>query len=250
PAPVIIAEPPPPVVIAEPPPPPVVIAEPPPPPEPVIVERILETIVERHYFIYPEILERLLALEAWQIAQGVRELATEPSPVPTFPIDPELLERILRLEIRQDLLEDQRFAPAPEPAPAPPQVVHVVPPPPQPAPTLPPIVFLQPPPVQPAPPPPTVFVPHTPPAPIQWPHVIPGLPNPHSGMVHRLQVGAFSSLESAVTLSNSMANAGFFVIHELHQGMFRVIALGVPASMVYPAIHRLASLGVTQVWIQ
>jgi hypothetical protein len=202
----------------------------------MMVQGILGTGGRRYYFIYPEILERLIALEIWQIAQGLRELAPEPSPVPTFPIDPELLERILQLETRQDLLEDQLLALTPEPLPPPP--------------TLPPIVFLQPPPVQPAPPPPTVFVPYTPPAPIQWPHVIPGLPNPHSGMVHRLQVGAFSSLESAVTLSNSMANAGFFVIHELHQGMFRVVALGVPASMVYPAIHRLASLGVTQVWVQ
>ena len=192
------------------------------------------------------------------VVQEATPVAEEPRPV--F-VDPDFLARLLAVEARQDALEALLLTP---PVPAMPPEPQVADPAPELAaaeyvPAMPPELFVEP--ISPllyyytyyayaslA----YITYPLLGPIPPHYvfPHVIPNLPYPASDRLYRLQVGAFSSPASAVMLARNMANAGFAVVHEPHGGMYRVIALGVPAAMVNSAIYRLASLGITQVWVK
>jgi len=80
--------------------------------------------------------------------------------------------------------------------------------------------------------------------------VIPGLPNPGSGKMYLLQVGAYSTPEGAAGAVQLLRGANFYVVEELFGDIRRVIAANIPAAMVYPAIQRLAQLGIRQIWIR
>jgi cell division protein FtsN len=80
--------------------------------------------------------------------------------------------------------------------------------------------------------------------------VLPGMPDPNSGKIHRLQVGAFSTPEGAATVAQQMRNAGFYVQEERNGGMYRVVVVNIPASVVHLAVERFAALGITQVWVR
>ena len=80
--------------------------------------------------------------------------------------------------------------------------------------------------------------------------VIPGLPNPNSGRLYQLQVGAFSSLESATQAYQLLRAAGFDTVQEQGGNVYRVYARGVPAQVVQYAAQRLGVMGFRQVWVR
>ena len=80
--------------------------------------------------------------------------------------------------------------------------------------------------------------------------VIPGLPDPHSTNVYRLQVGAYSGSGSASLAMRMVESAGFIAVQERHGNLFRVFVDDIPSSNVQSAVQRLAALGFTQVWIR
>ena len=87
-------------------------------------------------------------------------------------------------------------------------------------------------------------------APVNNPQIIPGYPNPDSGKNYRLQVGAFSMQETATIVAQLVGSIGFDVVLEQDNSVYRVLAINVPANVVYPATQRLANLGVKQIWIR
>jgi hypothetical protein len=80
--------------------------------------------------------------------------------------------------------------------------------------------------------------------------VLPGMPDPNSGKLYFLQVGAYSTQEGAVLAAQVLRNAGFYVSEERSGGMYRVTVVNIPASVVHLAVQRLATLGVRQVWVR
>jgi len=76
------------------------------------------------------------------------------------------------------------------------------------------------------------------------------LPDPYSGRIYRLQVGAFSTLEAASRQALALEAIGFSVIIERTEPMYRVLAVDVPAAMVGPAVQRLGLIGVAMVWVR
>ena len=238
----------------------------------------------------PEIVARLLALEAMQEAREREADVIPPQvavlpPVPhdtvlplrsIGPIAPEIMATLYDPEIiaMLEVLEAREAArlpisaphhntpppaflpgprvmvqPVPEPIvqPAPPPVAHPVPQRSEP-PVLEPVVQpipLAAPIVQP--------VPLAPPA-VQTeqvqPVVSPALPDPSSGRVYRLQVGAFSTMDAANRISQLLSSVGFSVVQEHNGTTYRVLAVNVPAAMVHPAVQRLGVIGIAQVWIR
>ena len=80
--------------------------------------------------------------------------------------------------------------------------------------------------------------------------IIPGLPDPNSGRIYHLQVGSFSSVDSAMRAAQQVAAAGFQAGHEVSGTVHRIIAIGIPAYMVRSAVQRLGAIGIGQVWIR
>ena len=80
--------------------------------------------------------------------------------------------------------------------------------------------------------------------------IIPGLPEPTSGRIYNLQVGAWYNEESAASVIRQLQRAGFQPAQERSENMFRVYAANVPASIVYYAIQRLGNMGFSEVWIR
>jgi len=80
--------------------------------------------------------------------------------------------------------------------------------------------------------------------------IIPGLPDPNSGKVYHLQVGAFSIEKSACEVYQMISSAGFEAVQEQYGSFHRVYAAGVPAAAVHFAVNRLEAMGITEVWIR
>ena len=80
--------------------------------------------------------------------------------------------------------------------------------------------------------------------------VIPSLPNPNSGKIYRLQVGAFSLPKSAAETERQLRDAGFTAARETHGSLYRVMAVGIRAADVHAALRRLESAGFKEVWIR
>ncbi|MDR0496965.1 MAG: SPOR domain-containing protein [Treponema sp.] len=105
-----------------------------------------------------------------------------------------------------------------------------------------------------------VSIPHypIPPEPVSIPHlpmrqdiqILPGLPDPLSGRIHSLQVGAFSTPEAAARTAQMLGAAGFQAVYETSGLLYRVLAVNVPAAMIVPAIQRLGALGIRQIWVR
>jgi len=85
------------------------------------------------------------------------------------------------------------------------------------------------------------------PLPVQ---VFPGLPDPNSGKIYHLQVGAFSTAEGAAMTAQIVKNAGFYVGGDVSGGAYRVLVVNIPASVVHLAVQRLAALGIQQIWVR
>jgi hypothetical protein len=80
--------------------------------------------------------------------------------------------------------------------------------------------------------------------------VIPGIPDPTTDKVYRLQVGAFSAPEAADRTSRLVASLGFHVIQEQSGPWFRVYAIDVPAVLIQSAAQRLGLVGISEVWVR
>jgi rare lipoprotein A (peptidoglycan hydrolase) len=113
-------------------------------------------------------------------------------------------------------------------------------------------VYIQtlPPPASPFPPPP----PPSSPPPVQPPspviRVIPNLPDPQSGKVYRIQVGAFSQAALAQVCFERVRTAGLSPAYEINGNLYRVVLSGIRAADVYYTAQRLGAAGFTEAWIR
>jgi hypothetical protein len=80
--------------------------------------------------------------------------------------------------------------------------------------------------------------------------VIPALPNPNSGKIYRLQVGAFASPENAAKARQQLEDAGFETGLEQHGSLERVFAAEIRSADVYSAIQVLGAAGFREVWVR
>jgi len=80
--------------------------------------------------------------------------------------------------------------------------------------------------------------------------IIPGLPNPNSREIYRLQVGSFCDPGSANGLESRLRAAGFNVAREYYNSLHRVIITGIPAAMVQSTAQRLDAMGIKQIWVR
>ena len=233
PLPPVAAVPPPPAAAAE---PVVVTVNPVPPPEPLQPVNIIihnYIVVPDHPPGPPPVERRERPVRHGRGAERERPVAAEEPPPPI------VLEQA---PLPEPEAEEIAAAPLEEPA---------VPPAPPPPPPIQPPSSVQPP--QPVQPPPAVAVDPAPApagngAPINGVVIIPGLPDPHSNMTYRLQVGAFSGAGSAAFAVRQVEAAGFNVEQERHEyrDLIRVFAV-VSARDVQPAIQRLYAWNFTEI---
>ncbi|MCL2192047.1 MAG: hypothetical protein FWB78_01460 [Treponema sp.] len=80
--------------------------------------------------------------------------------------------------------------------------------------------------------------------------LIPGLPDPHTDKMYRLQVGAYSGTGSASITMRAVESAGFIAVQERYGNLFRVFVDEIPSRNVQSAVQRLAALGFTQIWVR
>ncbi|MDR1839171.1 MAG: SPOR domain-containing protein [Treponema sp.] len=80
--------------------------------------------------------------------------------------------------------------------------------------------------------------------------LIPGLPDANSGKVYRLQIGAYSTPETAARAVELLLSAGFNVELELSNPVYRVVVTGINARDVQPVSVRLGSFGFNQIWVR
>jgi hypothetical protein len=80
--------------------------------------------------------------------------------------------------------------------------------------------------------------------------IIPGLPDRFSGKSYKLQIGAYSSKDTAAATAAILKNAGFNAEVEFSGAIYRVFAFGIPSADVYSASVRLGSLGFAQIWVK
>jgi cell division septation protein DedD len=80
--------------------------------------------------------------------------------------------------------------------------------------------------------------------------IIPGLPDRFSGKSYKLQIGAYSSKDTANETVALLKKAGFNAEVEFSGVIYRVFAAGIPSSDVYSASVRLGSLGFAQIWVK
>ena len=77
--------------------------------------------------------------------------------------------------------------------------------------------------------------------------VIPGLPDPNSDKVYRIQVGRWYTEETASYIAKRLQSAGFNTALESNRGVYWVYAVDVPASITYFAIQRMGVLSIPEV---
>jgi len=113
-----------------------------------------------------------------------------------------------------------------------------------------------------APPPPTrVYIQQTPPpaSPVQPAavqpvnpgiRIIPNLPDPNSGKVYRVQVGAFSQAALAQVCFERLRAAGLNPAYEQNGNLYRVVLSGIRAADVLYTAQRLKAAGFTEAWLR
>jgi cell division protein FtsN len=80
--------------------------------------------------------------------------------------------------------------------------------------------------------------------------IIPSLPDRHSGKTYKLQIGAYSSQDTANKTAAILKNSGFQAEIEYSGAVYRVFAAKIAAFDVYSASVRLGSLGFGQIWVK
>jgi len=106
-------------------------------------------------------------------------------------------------------------------------------------------IYLPPPQVEP------IYVPPAPPPPppLQI-RVIPGLPNPDSKKIYRLQVGSYAVHNTAEKMAQRIRSAGLQAGVENYNSLKRVFVPGVRAADAYSTVQMLEFLGFKEVWIR
>jgi hypothetical protein len=163
-----------------------------------------------------------------------------------------------------DPIIEYRYVPAPAAAAPPPEPIYLPAPQPQieyiyiqpPAPQV-EYIYLPPPQVEPIYlPPPQVepivqqYVPPPPPPPSVQIRVIPGLPNPDSKKIYRLQVGSYAVHNTAEKMAQRIRSAGLQANVEFYNSLKRVVVPGVRAADAYSIVQLLESMGFQEVWIR
>jgi len=80
--------------------------------------------------------------------------------------------------------------------------------------------------------------------------IIPNLPDPQSGKVYRIQVGAFSTITLAQGCFDRLKAAGFTPAYEQNGSLYRVVLSSVRAADVFNTTQRLYAAGFTQAVIR
>ena len=80
--------------------------------------------------------------------------------------------------------------------------------------------------------------------------VTPRLPDPHSGRVYRLQVGAFANPVFARRAFDRLRSAGLRPAYERHSQYYRVVVSGVRAAEMARVISRIGSAGFSEAWLR
>ena len=80
--------------------------------------------------------------------------------------------------------------------------------------------------------------------------VVPGLPNPNSRKIYRLQVGAYAKKENADFAERALKAAGFETRREPRGSLTRVLAVGISAADVKSAVQAIESAGFDEVWVR
>jgi len=80
--------------------------------------------------------------------------------------------------------------------------------------------------------------------------IIPNLPDPHSGKVYRIQVGAFSQPALAQACFEKLRAAGLSPAYEQNGSLYRVVLSGIRAADVSYTAQRLNAAGFTEAWIR
>jgi hypothetical protein len=162
---------------------------------------------------------------------------------------------------------DEPPAPPSPPPPAPPPPPPVPPPPAQPSSAPPPPPPPAPPPAPPfdtsafppqqqapvRPAPPAGYQQYVPPAPsgqFRRINVTPGMPNPSSNQLYRLQLGAFSNAGNAAQCFQRLISAGLSPCYEQYGTLHRVVLAGIRAADAPLIIQRLEAAGFTDVWVR
>jgi len=81
-------------------------------------------------------------------------------------------------------------------------------------------------------------------------NVTPGMPDPCSKSVYRVQVGAFSNTGLAQQCFNRLKSAGFTPYYEQYGSLYRVVITGIQAADMAGVIRRLESAGFSDAWIR
>jgi cell division septation protein DedD len=80
--------------------------------------------------------------------------------------------------------------------------------------------------------------------------IIPKLPDPNSGKVYRVQVGAFSRVALAQVCFDRLKSAGFTPAFEQNGSLYRVVISGIRAADISYTAQRLKTIGFTEAWIR
>jgi len=148
-------------------------------------------------------------------------------------------------------LVEYRYVPAPtaapEPLPPPPVIEYRYIQPPQPQVEY---IYIQPPQPQVE----YVYIQPPAPEPVYAPtmniRVIPGLPDPNSAKIYRIQVGSYAVHNTADIMAQRLKTAGLYTDFEFYNSLKRVIVPGIRASDACTVVQMLESLGFAEVWIR
>jgi len=160
--------------------------------------------------------------------------AAEAAPVETkaeaTPVEPPVYTPLFSME--------EKYNPPPPPPPSPPVEYRYIP--------TPPVEYWY-------IPPPAVeyrYVPPPPEPPRVNVRVIPGLPDPNSRKVYRLQVGSYSVHSTADRIAQQLRAAGLQAGIEYYNSLQRVLVLGVRAADAASVVQTLGLMGFEEVWIR
>ena len=81
-------------------------------------------------------------------------------------------------------------------------------------------------------------------------NVTPGMPDPYSNGVYRVQLGSFSNTGLAQQCFNRLKAAGFTPFYEQYGSLYRVVISGIQAADMAGVIRRLEAAGFTDAWIR
>jgi hypothetical protein len=81
-------------------------------------------------------------------------------------------------------------------------------------------------------------------------NVTPGMPDPYSNGVYRVQVGSFSNTGLAQQCFNRLKAAGLTPFYEQYGSLYRVVISGIQAADMAGVIRRLETAGFTDAWIR